>query len=1020
MTNSFTPTRYGSIRQPDLFSDRNIVSGREPSTPNQFFTETVKGHPEVVQWTLVINSLDEGLGRVRGQLASVLARVQGQTSGAPLDTRYPDSLHLPTLRRNFSTPSLTSTAPTAPSFRADSSATNTNDAPTATAPTGMAAGDVVIVTLVWDDASTSVDSVPSGWSLLQQSDPGSTGDFVMETYYKVVNAADVSAGTFAWSLTASERWRAYAAAFQNGVAPSASAGELVRAATRFYLPSSGAAPISPSFSSDWDVTTGALRLAASTTKQLTPSTVAEFFDSNSSDKDILLRQYVVSTPLAAQTISAQTVKVQLFGSGSAAGNMFVAWAVKVVSSAGALRGVVVAHNRDNTELTDTTQNRGDSATSTQVIAQAGDYLVFEFGAGGNPDSGGDHDVQLYFGDAAASDLPENDTETSVLNPWIEFANAISFEGASAEIEVTAPVTRPESLVFSITAVDEDARTFTGVTDSGETLTEREDSASGSVSLASYSESVTALGNVTHTITRSAGTSDIASHMVVIPPASFGKRISHVNLFGKHAIAQGQNLYRETQDGTYRLESLTYSPGSAINGLFPLIVGGATADTRVAVCRTDDPIQLLDDLASTPSVNGTAMHTDTEPAWGIIQTILVGTVASPEDDILIYANNAIRSMSRTEAIGTQPAITLGNVPNGGGALGEIQLPGAPYRAYWLFPIEDCGTSQARVNNIPCKVVSTNLFGDDPQDLEVPLWTASGDGNRSYAWACIWQQGIVVSDMQRIVFHNGRNNILSWPGERPGLGDNGQLFALGGWVKGSQLVILVQRVALQGGTGNTLYWLEEYDENTGRFHQISAVVDEGSVGAIVGSDAIGSFPVSPVTDMMHWHDGTEWNHILLTDPLRNPAVHLDGTTGAGAHWAFEASGTVTSPEIILPGLGKVPSVISEVHFIGDVDAGGTGSTVTIEVASQDRNAMTFTKAHPTAEFHEGDRWEKQHIPFPDNQSAADRLMYRITAARGADSNHTPQGVPVMIKGLAFLDGRVRTPLDVLGEDWLRQFA
>ena len=204
--------------------------------------------------------------------------------------------------------------------------------------------------------------------------------------------------------------------------------------TRFYLPSTGAAAVSPAYSSGWEDTSIASRLKCVVAKISSAMATVSFLDNDATDKDILFRQWV-SDPIAAQTIAAQTVKIQVRGQEAGeARNMFLAWAIKVMSNDGTVeRGVLVALQRDATELdsTPTLTNRGDSATSTQVVALVGDRIVIEIGGGGDPGLASDHDSDLSVGDDNVSDLPENDTTTTANNPWVEFANALSWHYTSS-------------------------------------------------------------------------------------------------------------------------------------------------------------------------------------------------------------------------------------------------------------------------------------------------------------------------------------------------------------------------------------------------------------------------------------------------------------------------------------------------------------------------------------------------------------------------------------------------------------
>lgn len=206
--------------------------------------------------------------------------------------------------------------------------------------------------------------------------------------------------------------------------------------TRVYLPSSGAAPISPAYDSAWEDTSAAARLAAVTARISSSMTTFEFLDADLSNRDVLAYQYILG-PLAAQTIGAQTVLWQIrCQEGNSSNNMFTALGIRAVASdATTFRGTLLAVTLDATEIATTgLVNRAFSATTSSVTVQDGDYLVLEIGAGGDPTGantgsfGSGHDYRLRIGDASASDLPEDDTDTNDYNPWIEFANTITFGG----------------------------------------------------------------------------------------------------------------------------------------------------------------------------------------------------------------------------------------------------------------------------------------------------------------------------------------------------------------------------------------------------------------------------------------------------------------------------------------------------------------------------------------------------------------------------------------------------------------
>lgn len=204
-------------------------------------------------------------------------------------------------------------------------------------------------------------------------------------------------------------------------------------ATRLYLPSTGTAPLSAlAFNVGWEDQSIGARLPTSTVKAGSAMATVSFLDNNAADKDILFRQYQ-SDRIAAQTIAAQTVKFQIRGALTSAGDgMFTAIHIRVVAGDGSSdTGTILAITRDGTLLTTTLTNRQFSATTSQVVANNGDRIVIEIGTGGDPSGSNDHDSDLRVGDAAASDLAEDDTTTDDNNPWVEFANTIDFNFVEA-------------------------------------------------------------------------------------------------------------------------------------------------------------------------------------------------------------------------------------------------------------------------------------------------------------------------------------------------------------------------------------------------------------------------------------------------------------------------------------------------------------------------------------------------------------------------------------------------------------
>jgi len=199
-------------------------------------------------------------------------------------------------------------------------------------------------------------------------------------------------------------------------------------ATRFYLPSTGSAPISPDFVADWYDTSLASKLKAVTTKISSAFTEKVITDSNNTDRHFCVGMWV-SDPITAQTISAQIVGLVIRSYETvAASNMYVHWTVRVIASDGVtVRGTIVAFSNHTTEIGTAYCRRYVGPTSTEVVAQDNDYIVIEVGLGGDPTSSNNHNSRAEIGDNSSTDLTASDaTETNQYCPWVNFANTLTF------------------------------------------------------------------------------------------------------------------------------------------------------------------------------------------------------------------------------------------------------------------------------------------------------------------------------------------------------------------------------------------------------------------------------------------------------------------------------------------------------------------------------------------------------------------------------------------------------------------
>lgn len=203
-------------------------------------------------------------------------------------------------------------------------------------------------------------------------------------------------------------------------------------ATRFRLPASGAAAVSPALQSYSHSQTTRRPLPTSDSTTLATQAYTPDAADHLVAGDAHHVQFV-SAPLAAQTISAQTVKLCLQAlEDHTNNNLFVQLWIGLVSFDGTTaRSTILAKTADDVEIATSLTSRTMSATTTSQTCVAGDRLVVEISVTGTPAAAGGtqgHNAQLRFGsDGAGGDLAENDVQTgTTLNPWLEFANTLTF------------------------------------------------------------------------------------------------------------------------------------------------------------------------------------------------------------------------------------------------------------------------------------------------------------------------------------------------------------------------------------------------------------------------------------------------------------------------------------------------------------------------------------------------------------------------------------------------------------------
>lgn len=230
-------------------------------------------------------------------------------------------------------------------------------------------------------------------------------------------------------------------------------------ATRIYFPSTGAAAISPAYAAGWGATGAAERRPALRAPSGTAQGAVLAAETAAAEIDVLLRQYVLSSPLAAQTISG-TVKGRFSAyQSTVAADARAQVAIRIVSSDGlTVRGTLLDFDTDaltpSSEFPTVSTNmgfpRGGARALASVAAQAGDYLVVEIGYRAHNTTTASRSAAVTFGDSAAVDLSEGGGGAGN-RPWIEFSQTFAFAGESVPGDATVDAAAETAVAATATA-----------------------------------------------------------------------------------------------------------------------------------------------------------------------------------------------------------------------------------------------------------------------------------------------------------------------------------------------------------------------------------------------------------------------------------------------------------------------------------------------------------------------------------------------------------------------------------------
>lgn len=199
--------------------------------------------------------------------------------------------------------------------------------------------------------------------------------------------------------------------------------------TRFYLPSSGAADVSPTYDGGWEDTTNAdrIKLTNKNKDNVTALTDKIITEPDTVTRDYLNRQFV-SDPLGSAVSFEGTFSLVVRCVESAGSeNAFFAVVVKVVSNDGATeKGTLYSTFSTGSEFSIIARTRIVNQVSiTPLVSEAGDRIVVEIGFNANSPIVGGGTVTQRFGSSGSSDFALTTDLTTDLNSWCEFSTNIS-------------------------------------------------------------------------------------------------------------------------------------------------------------------------------------------------------------------------------------------------------------------------------------------------------------------------------------------------------------------------------------------------------------------------------------------------------------------------------------------------------------------------------------------------------------------------------------------------------------------
>lgn len=491
------------------------------------------------------------------------------------------------------------------------------------------------------------------------------------------------------------------------------------------------------------------------------------------------------------------------------------------------------------------------------------------------------------------------------------------------------------------------------------------------------------------------------------------------VIGANSTTANLSLYQEQGAGSSTLSAVTYTPANKISCLFRTFIAGVE---RLIVGMEGTAADVL----STAFASVATMDAATSSLWGIIRT----QIGTGVDNYLIYSGTAQSATIKTLSAGGLITAALGDALtglNGGGyavGLANVAITPGNLVERAVFVIPESGLSTSMMNggtSLRGYILHTTTDGLDPQVLVTRL---------PFVTWCIVHEGVLFyTDGFRIMMNNGIEHDLGWVSEREPNSDY-RWFANGLGVANGTLFTQAIRLNKTTASSSVIQY-EKLETKTNNWLPIST--STGLVNATVSASDLGpnrldrrvaDYPMGPLafsSDSFCIHhlplsSGAAKSFVMFVPPDGYSAFWLYRTTSGATYsgQSTEASGTWDSPALLMPyPLTGLPTVITDIAYMGDIAAGGAGCSVAWQQATQGSgSAYTYStdgSGNPsgvvhTVKFSDGLRWEARHRTFgPDRWDSFTRLKLRCWITQGT-STASPNAVPVRIRMRTFINGVV----------------